>query len=168
MKQYDYIFHPDPAAQGEWTVEGMDLEHECVSRMIGPVICLTLEELREVWKEGMKNATMFLGGSVSFEQYIQSKGINNIIPMMTKKGILKQAALDNPIREKGLVVTYPALAVDAAMDQYAQQQAITFAEWMNEEDCQLTPDGWVRKKEDYKYYMPIQVLYMAFLSQQKQ
>lgn len=52
MKQYDYIFHPDSNSNGEWTVQGMDLENECVERSQGPVICMTIEELREVWNKG--------------------------------------------------------------------------------------------------------------------
>lgn len=54
----------------------------------------------------------------------------------------------------------------SAMDEYAKKQSIAFAEWISDEDCQLTPDGWVRKKENYEYYMPIQMLYSVFLSQQ--
>lgn len=82
MKLFDYIFYPDPKALGEWTVEGMDFEHECVGHMIGPVICLTLEELRELWNAAQDRACAMQmgepGDTKIFESFLESKGV--IIP----------------------------------------------------------------------------------------
>lgn len=71
MKQYDYVFYPDPKAQGEYTVQGMDLEVECVTITDNPVIVLSVEELREVW------ATAKAGPDYPgvFELFFKSKGI---------------------------------------------------------------------------------------------
>ena len=71
MKLYDYIFHPDPKANGEWSVQGMDLENEDVERQQGPLICMSIEELREVW--AMAKAGPDYPGV--FELFLKSKGI---------------------------------------------------------------------------------------------
>lgn len=79
MKQYDYLFHPDPNCNGEWTVQGMDLETECVEREQGPVIVLTIEEAKALFDAGVSYAGELAMGydrvAVGFEDYLQSKGI---------------------------------------------------------------------------------------------
>lgn len=80
MKQYDYIFHPDSNSNGEWTVQGMDLENECVERSQGPVICMTIEELQDLWNAAKDRACALQmghpGDTKIFEAYLESKGIN--------------------------------------------------------------------------------------------
>lgn len=62
----------------------------------------------------------------------------------------------------------------SAMREYASQQsrstAIGFALWMNEEDCQATPCGWVMSADAYKgEYSIDQIfdLYLQSLTNQK-
>jgi hypothetical protein len=79
MKQHDYIFHPDPYADGEWIVQGMDLENECVERSEGPLIVLTLQELQDLWNAAKDRANALQMGHPAdtkiFEAYLESKGI---------------------------------------------------------------------------------------------
>jgi hypothetical protein len=79
MKQYDYLFHPDPNCNGEWTVQGMDLEAECVEREEGPVIVLTIEEARQLWNAAQDRMialrTGYPGDTKIFEAFMESKGI---------------------------------------------------------------------------------------------
>jgi hypothetical protein len=87
---------------------------------------------------------------------------------MTKEEILKQAVVDNPIIKQGLVITYPAKALDVAMDEYAQQQAIAFAEWMVR--CQWSPivtsipGPPIYAPEDSSERLTLEQLYSLFLT----
>jgi len=85
MRLYDYVFHPNPRANGEWTVQGMDLESEDVERTQGPVITMTIEEAKELWDAAAWNGyenriDQKTQGEVSpispeFTAYLQSKNI---------------------------------------------------------------------------------------------
>ena len=79
MKHYNYIFYPDSNSNGEWTVQGMDLENECVERSPGPVIVLTANELWDMWAEcaaDQVDAETRLKNIEMFNRYLTSKGIN--------------------------------------------------------------------------------------------
>lgn len=73
MKQYDKIWIPEKAPN----ILG-DME-DATSLLRGPVIVLTIEELREVWKGAVSWLSGLEFGNHSlpnFEQFIESKGIN--------------------------------------------------------------------------------------------
>ena len=74
MKLYEYIFYPDYKSNGEWTVEGMDLERECVERTQGPLICMTIEELKEVFGAGMDYGRNIR--NMTLKELLDSKGID--------------------------------------------------------------------------------------------
>ena len=51
---------------------------------------------------------------------------------MTKEEILKDASFRHGIKERGLVVIYPEAVINSAMDEYAKQHALDFAEFIGE------------------------------------
>ncbi len=53
---------------------------------------------------------------------------------MTKKEILDEALLKNGIPGRGIVVTYPAVVIDIAMEEFAKQQVVGFVHWTNERE----------------------------------
>jgi hypothetical protein len=46
--------------------------------------------------------------------------------------------------------------------EYAKQRSIAFAEWMNDQDCQMTSDGWVRRPLYDAEFITIEKLYQIF------
>lgn len=61
-----------------------------------------------------------------------------------------------------------AFAVEEAMDEYAKNKAIDFAEWGNEQDLQGHPEGWVFKGDQFKKVHSMEDLYNLFLQSQSQ
>lgn len=45
------------------------------STPLNGMIIVTIEELKDVWDKALVNGSMFHGGSITFQDYIQSKGI---------------------------------------------------------------------------------------------
>lgn len=72
-----------------------------------------------------------------------------------------------------LVPTYNLTIADCqqivfpAMDEYAKLHSIAFAEWMNEQDCQMTTDGWVRRPLYDAEFITIDQLYSLYKEQTK-
>lgn len=90
---------------------------------------------------------------------------------MTKDEILKKSMADNPIVGRGMVINFPALALGAAMDEYAKQQAIGFAEYLGMWGWELCPAGhsesgkWISPTNIQYGFKTIEELYTLYLNQ---
>jgi len=74
MKLYDKIYYPDHA-YGTFEVRDIDCEFpECNASQKSNVICMTMEELREIW-DAAQQRMIPPHNSPSFNDILQSKGI---------------------------------------------------------------------------------------------
>ena len=80
MKQYDKIWIPDNNGEyGAFYLCPEVIAEERISSIDGPIICMTMEELRECFDAGWKRCAFEKGNNSSiapdFHNYLTSKGI---------------------------------------------------------------------------------------------